>query len=199
MPADTLVRQYRGAALSWLDNLRSAGLTWPEFDRDRSRAENLSAAQIVAAMAKLGDRMFGWSGQIHPFNFLYAGIGLPRLSLVDVYASAAGDLSAFANEVVRSGQLRIELSQPEITRAGGRVVADFEAIYTNPLAELLERAVEALDQANRAIEDQRTNYLLPLRDEINRIKADLPLSLANVSSSIDRIDRTIQEIVGGRP
>lgn len=195
LPRDRFVREYKTSANIWLDHVNSIGINWPEIDQDRIHADSLDADDLIGMMKKLGDRDSGWSGQIHPFNFLYEGIEIEPLSLRDILSQRSGNPDALEEEVIQKGRLDLAFVQEDPMIAGGKLILNIECIYTNPLAELLEHAITELELARRTIEDQRVNYIQPMRDEIDILKENLPLSLASLEDSIKRIEGNIREVI----
>jgi hypothetical protein len=194
-PAKELEDQYHKGVLAWLDRIKVLGLQWPQFNQDRARALAMTAPALITAMSKLGDRTCGWAGQIHPINYLYREISLPPLSLGDTLASIAGDANALQIAVQKAGGLKIGLFQRDANTARGWTQVLLEGIYVNPLADLLEQALAQLEAARKTLEDQRVNYLLPTRDDLNQVKVDLPKGLSNISGSIMAIDASIKSLV----
>lgn len=204
-----------------VDRLRTTYLTaasrWVEFEErlgepsraaeDRSFLESFSSARLSVADA-LTDLFTsdGWSnGRLHPCHFLYSHISLPMLGLqaiVDRHAERTGQSPAPLNT---QGPLILAFSQGPApsyeaiaqTTPHGEVYVQAIAAYENPLAELLEQTIDAVREAVRSIDNQRTRFVIPTMNEVDETRAELAARIGSVSTRIDDLWKLIERLLEG--
>jgi hypothetical protein len=201
MPAEQLVAEYRASTNEWLAHLAEAGLDGPELTRDIRAAASMSRSDIIAMMAKMGDRSRGWSGALHPLNYIFRGISLPAISLRDlIFASDANgeDDSEQLLSTLQPRRLIFACERPKERAASwmpyGKLVFTIESVYSNPLVDLIQQAIDKAIDARRAIEDERVNYLAPIKDEIEQSHTDMIKGFSTLQAALSTIETAVGKV-----
>lgn len=191
--AGVVESQYRSAVSAYLEHLRGAGARDDEARRDADALEGyLASGSWQERFSRLGDRAIGWSGNLHPVNFIYRDMSLHPISLQDVWSETrGGDLrQADPHTITFShGPLGGDLDHP-----AGRVVFTLEMVFKNPLEPILRRIQRGLDEARKTLEFQRTGYLEPIKEEVEESHEDIKAGLDAVAARVGAVEQAVGEL-----
>jgi hypothetical protein len=207
LPKEKLKTQYLAGVAAYLRLMKALKTFDEEIKGDQDKANQIAGAVDWAGnFARLGDRAFGWSGNLHPLSFLYRSIQFPPLSLSDLWNThrqLSGDnalpttLSAVPLRSITFGQgpsARVQDFDATQHILGGRLVYQLEFAYVNPLREPLLAIQRRMKDLARDIETMRTLYLEPTlakaeqaRDDVTRLEQSLRERLEQLTDTVKQI------------
>jgi len=208
LPSDYLRAQYRSAAESWITYLETFGTMPNAVERTRNDLDQaLDTADLVTLFQGLGSRQAGWSGGIHPFNFIYRQIIIPPVSLVSVInrhkrTTGGSEISELKDVwpvtlVFSQGPApSFEPFDPAVQISLGRLEYLLEFQYVNPVAELLRNMTKELEKMGRRIERQRVRYLEPIANHIGELDEEQKLRLSSGMQALEDLKTAFDELSG---
>ncbi|MFN3649290.1 MAG: hypothetical protein ACK47B_06880 [Armatimonadota bacterium] len=195
--------EYLQGARSYIRYLQALGTHVQQTAGDQAFAETLAmTSDWPVHFSRLGDRTYGWSGNLHPFSFLYRTIQIPPILLSKVWVRYRSANPMPLPQTLAELPLRsisfscgpapsFEHFDPSTFNPGGVLVYALEAAYVNPLEEPLQDILRQLDQLARGLETVRTEYLEVALTSIEQIERDLK---ALQSSTVTRLEQLTQAV-----
>lgn len=206
VPVDEIKRNYLECVQNYLRFIEAFGTHNEQVAGDWEFAQNYAESGMWPdKFTSLGDRTIGWSGNLHPLNFLHKLLPT-ALSLSAIWRSY----------VQRTGlQLPTKLSQlssllltfssgpcPTFDAIdpgfvpGGVLRYQFDLATENPLKESLRQIASRIRTLQRSLESVRLNYLDPLQADVQNIETEVTNGNTSLGQALDRLRTTVENIAG---
>lgn len=135
----------------------------------------------------------GWGGYLHIFNFLYAQIDTPWVSLAEVGKRASIELANAKRLTVSTGPCRLFTEHWQVPKLFGALRLQAELQYINPLKLRIETLETRLDE----LEDDLNGALSDILDAVGpggAIQKNLRTAQGAIDDSRDDIGRVRTEV-----
>lgn len=123
----------------------------------------------------------------HLFNFIYNGVNLPSVTLLNE------NEEKFSNLYISSGK-NPSIDDTFKKYEQGGINIQVELYYNNPLDKLLKDILKRLTRLHKQIDYDRTNYLDPISNSTDVIHTDLTNGINKIASEVDTIAKNIEQI-----
>jgi len=173
---------------------------------DAAAAAYAASGNWPSKLATLGQRVIGWSGNLHIVNYIYKNIALRPVSLEAVWASYVRRTGAALPTSLKSlPRLRLLFSQgnppslgPIDTNfiPGGALNYQLDVKHVNPLASTLNNILQRLTALHLAIDSVRMNYLQPMDNQLSTIRTDVTTHNTAVTTQLNQLTNTVNNIAG---
>lgn len=200
--AGQLRAQYRAGAEPFLRYVEQQADDFT-FKADTTYFQNFVKTDLAASFTKLGDRTFGRAGTLHLLNFIYRYISVPPVSLQRVFSAALAAAGKPEQPLagIKSSDILFSQGPPPSLEPfskdfwpRGRLVYSLELIYRNPLADLLKEISAKVTVLRQRIEQQRVQYLAPIKDDLETTNIDFTHRLEGVKTAVEKLDQSVQAI-----
>lgn len=199
--------QYLSGALAY-----TRLLPYVQLSDEMIQAENVKADEIVnddnwdLKFEKFGDISMGRSGNLHPCNFLYRHIVIDPVSLAEVWRGyrAVMEDDILPVKLKDFDKLNLTFSQgpsptyeeelPDLGFPTGRLHYAVEQLYINPLERPLRQINSQLKGLKKLIENNRVNYLTPIKATVETTQDDVKISSAEQAARIERLTNAVKSI-----
>ncbi|MCA8953905.1 MAG: hypothetical protein KDE27_30625 [Planctomycetes bacterium] len=210
-----LLRSSLSAALQdWLHLVRELGRAYgASVEEEQREVDRMLATEPLSAnLNQLGDYRVGWTGNLHPFNFLYTHIPLPSVSFFQVIReynrnqrdeSLRLDLKTIRAMTLSHGPCRLfdrASWSPTDPAPRGSVTCIVETHYHNTLEDRLKELEERLERLQETIlgELKKMSRALspagPIRKQLaeleratDAVKLQMDASLQELASHVRQI------------
>ena len=153
----------------------------------------------------LGDRHVGWSGNLHPLNFLYRFIPIRGISLADVWRTHLLAIGGNLPETLRDfDALQVTFAEgpaPSFVAIdttnfwpAGRLYYQLELAHANPLGPTLKEIASKLRGLTYELETLRVNYLDPMSGQVQTLRTDLINHTDATRAALERLTQTVNNI-----
>ena len=200
-------QQYMLGALAYTKLLPYIQLSDDMIEAEKSKAADIAEDENWdLKFAKFGDTSMGRSGNLHPFNFLYKYIAIDSVSLAEIWREyrAAHDGNDLPQKLKDFEQLNLTFSQgpsptyenelPDSGFPTGRLHYVVEQFHTNPLERPLKQINSQLKGLKKLIENNRVNYLTPIKATVDTTQDDLKVSATEQRTRIERLINAVKSI-----
>jgi hypothetical protein len=153
---------------------------------------------------KLGDRHVGWSGNLHPLNFLYRFIPVQGISLENVWhahrTATGGNLPETLRDFAALQVTFAEGPAPSFAAIdanfwpAGRLYYQLELAHANPLGPTLKQFASSLRLLTQELEGLRVNYLDPMSGQVQTLHTDLINHTDATRQALERLTQTVNNI-----
>ncbi len=206
IPVSVIRQRYQDGANSYLAFIRSFPSSAPLVANDDAIVTAIAADPNWAAkFSTLGDRSQGWSGNLHPLNFLFRFIPMIPISLAKVWAryiaQSHSPLPADMSNLTLP--LSIVLSEgvsPSVGSIdssfipGGCVRYQLDIKSQNPLLAQLNLVLSKLHDLQITMSTLQLNYLGPLDAQMAALNTELQAGDAALTASLNRLTTTVNNI-----
>lgn len=197
--------QYKSGALAWIKFMEQYKDSWGINIADEEKTLNalLSAPNFDEQLKILGDKHYGFGGNLHLINYIYKDIELESLSLKRIINYRQKELSKPEIDFSSFESIKLTISQgpaPSFesfdainTQPRGRMFYFLEYIYNNPVEELLQTILKKITDTQNWVELQRINYLEPLKNQVDILETETKAKFDEYKLQITGLSKVIEE------
>lgn len=205
---EVIKKQYLTGALAYIKLLPYIQLSEEAILAEKSKAEAIAQDENWdLKFSKFGDINTGRSGNLHLCNFVYKYITMEPISLAEVWREYR--LNQEGGETLPERlkdfeQINLTFSQgpsptyeDEMPDAGfptGRLSYIVEQLHTNPLEQPLRQINFQLKGLKKLVENNRINYLMPIKATVETTQDDVKVSMAEQGTRIERLIHSVKSI-----
>lgn len=198
-------KQYKEGALSWIKFMEQYKDSWSINIETEKETLNklLSASNFDEQLKVLGDKSYGFGGNLHLINYIYKDIALESLSLKRIINYRQKELGKSETDFSSFENIRLTIAQgpaPSFesfdainTQPRGRMFYFLEYIYNNPVEELLQVILKKITDTQNWVELQRINYLEPLKNQVDVLETETKAKFEEYKLRIDNLSKIIQD------
>jgi hypothetical protein len=207
IPQSVLKQQYLEGVHSYFQLLKALDVFNNETKSDPETAQLIANTKDwPGQFSTLGDRQKGWSGNLHPLNFLYRFIKMPPLSLREIWSTyrAKPENSSLPVDftllpidsitITEGPWAFLENYDATTFIPGGRLVFQMKIIYENPLKEPLNRILKSLNTLKEETDRIRLYYLEPSLASIEQTGQDVTHMEKSINERLRQLTDTVNQI-----
>lgn len=205
IPSIEIERGYLKGAEAYLRLSEQLNYDQRRMETDKHHIQaTIAAGDWNEEFEKLGDRTKGWSGNLHCFNYLYKHIPIESISISTVWEKYQQENGSSPTLLSEESSLAIVISQgpaPFVesfdARAfipSGRVEFTLETLHMNPLEPVLRQIASNLRGVEIKLEQQRVNYLTPIKGAVELAQKDIELGNIDSEQALKKLLEAVRNL-----